>query len=90
MPRPSTSIDAFGRVVIPKRARDRYGLAPGTTIEVEESPAGIVLRAASLEPVARRKDGVLVLTARADVNLEDRIEGDRAARLRHLRGRGGR
>jgi AbrB family looped-hinge helix DNA binding protein len=86
---PSTTIDGFGRVVIPKAARDRYGLLPGTVVELEESPPGILLRPAPTEATVRSKGGILVLTSRAASSLEDAVRADRTARSRHL-GLGGR
>lgn len=84
----SASVDAFGRVVIPKRARTRYGLDPGAMLEIEELPAGILLRPAGAEPTVRREGGVLVLTASAAGNLEDRVRLDRTERATRLTPRG--
>jgi len=81
---PSTTIDGFGRVVIPKATRDRYGLFPGTVVELEEAPPGILLRPASPDAALRWKDGILVLTSRAASSLEDAVRADRAVRARHL------
>ena len=36
-----TTIDAGGRVVIPKRMRDRLGLRPGAEVEVDEADGRI-------------------------------------------------
>ncbi len=36
-----TTIDAAGRVVIPKRLRDRLGLTAGTRIDIVEDGAGL-------------------------------------------------
>lgn len=39
------TLDKFGRVVIPKSIRDRLGLRPGTTLELDQSSEdSIVLR----------------------------------------------
>jgi len=57
------SIDRFGRVVIPKKVRDRLGLRAGSPISIEES--GGELRIAPLKAEAcfyRAADGFLVLT----------------------------
>src|ERR1700730_12671972 len=43
------TIDKAGRVVLPKRVRDRFRLRAGANLELEEHPEGLILR-----PVARR------------------------------------
>jgi AbrB family looped-hinge helix DNA binding protein len=78
------TIDGFGRLVIPKAARDRHGLLPGTVVELEDSPPGILLRPAVTEVAVRWKDGILVLTAPAASNLDDLVRTDRTARSKHL------
>jgi AbrB family looped-hinge helix DNA binding protein len=80
----STSIDDFGRIVIPKSARERYGLTPGTRVDIDQSPDGIVLRPAEARPTVARKNGVLVFTGAAEGNIEDRIAADRAERARRV------
>lgn len=42
-------IDKAGRVVLPKRVRDRFRLRAGADLELEEQPEGLILR-----PVPRR------------------------------------
>jgi len=42
-------IDKAGRLVLPKRVRERFRLRAGADLELEEHPEGLILR-----PVARR------------------------------------
>lgn len=44
-----TTIDKAGRIVVPKRLRDRLGLVAGTEIEIDEDGAGL-----RVEPVFDR------------------------------------
>jgi AbrB family looped-hinge helix DNA binding protein len=72
-----TTIDAAGRLVIPKHLRDRLGLRPG---EVEVVADGAGLR---VEPVAtdelEERDGLLIITA-ADAAIDDEtVQGLRQA-----------
>ncbi len=84
MKRASSSIDAFGRIVIPKSARERFGFEPGTELEIDQSGDAVVLRPVAAEPAVQRKGLVLVLTARPKGSVEDRVALDRAARAEHL------
>lgn len=55
-----TTIDGGGRIVIPKRLRDRFGLRPGQELEIGESDG--VITVAPRYPTARveERDGVYV------------------------------
>jgi len=39
----TTTIDAAGRLVIPKRFRERYGLSPGETVRFVAGDAGVTI-----------------------------------------------
>jgi AbrB family looped-hinge helix DNA binding protein len=83
-----TTLDPFGRVVIPKSVRVRLGLEAGAVLEVDESDDTIVLRPVSDEAPLRREGGVLVFGGVALAPLEDavgRLRGERQARLGRLR-----
>jgi len=40
----SVALDKAGRVVLPKPLRDRFGLRPGDTLDLEIAEAGVVLK----------------------------------------------
>ena len=49
-------IDRSGRIVVPKRLRERFGFRPDSEIEVVEGPGGLLLRPAQEKPsLALRK-----------------------------------
>lgn len=54
-----TTIDAAGRLVVPKALRDRLGLEPGTTVDLSQYGAGL-----QLIPVSRT---ARIRTVRGDV-----------------------
>lgn len=65
----SATIDAGGRVVIPKSIRDRQGLVPGTEIEIAErdgwveiSPVPTAMELVGDSPVASTDRAMPVLT----------------------------
>ena len=43
-------IDRSGRIVVPKRLRERFGFRPDSEIEVVEGPGGLLLRPAQEKP----------------------------------------
>jgi AbrB family looped-hinge helix DNA binding protein len=55
-----TTLDRFGRVLIPKRLRNDLGLEPGAILEIEATPEGFVLKPLHEEPLIMEKEGVMV------------------------------
>lgn len=81
-------VDKAGRIVLPKKVRDRLRLRPGSALKVEEGPEGLFLR-----PVERRaslveKDGILVHMGEAppDFDWNRAVEEHREERIRDLAG----
>ena len=60
-----TTVDRFGRIVIPKRVRESLGLSPGTKMEIESVGDEVVLKPVREEPSVVDKDGVLIFTGLA-------------------------
>jgi AbrB family looped-hinge helix DNA binding protein len=54
------TIDQVGRVVIPKKIRERYHMRAGTELILENEPDGISLKVSNKEPSLIRKAGILV------------------------------
>ena len=54
------TIDKLGRIVIPKKVRDRFNLVAGSEIELEPLSDGIRLRVTAGEPALGVKRGILV------------------------------
>lgn len=69
-----TTLDRFGRIVIPKRVRDELGLDAGSVLQIEEAEGRIVLSLRRDEPDLVREDGVLVFTGEATGDLEGAVE----------------
>lgn len=61
-----TTIDAAGRVVVPKRLRSQLGMTGGTEVEVSERDGAVEIRPVGREVIlARDSDGGSVLTVPA-------------------------
>ena len=84
-----TTVDKFGRIVIPKTVREHYGLGPGTVLEIKSRNEDIVLHPRRAEPDLVVEDGVLVFTGRAEGDLEEVVAQQREERIAQLCGRQG-
>ena len=81
-----TTVDRFGRVVVPKSMRDRLGLRAGSAIEIEESDGRLSLRPVEEQSSLAMKEGVLVFTGAAIGDLEVAVAADREQRVNRLAG----
>jgi len=81
-----TTIDRFGRVVVPKSLRERLDLRAGSEIEIVEADGGLSLRPVHEGSPLALKEGVLVFTGRAVGDLEAAVAADRDERARRLAG----
>ena len=79
-----TTLDKFGRIVIPKRVRDDLGLFPGSVLKIEERAKEIVLKPAPESTPLVLKDGVLVFTGEVEGDVETILRRDREERSRKL------
>ena len=79
-----TTLDRFGRIVIPKPVREGLGLRAGSVLEIEEREDRIVLSVRREEPDLVREDGVLVYTGEAVGDLEEAVEAQRRSRSRDV------
>ena len=76
-----STLDRFGRVVIPKPVRDELHLTPGTALSVEERNGEIVLKPTWEEPSLKRKGGLLVFAGQPTGDLLDAVDKHRRERL---------
>jgi AbrB family looped-hinge helix DNA binding protein len=65
------TMDAAGRVVVPKPLRDRLGLHAGSVVEISQYGAGLQLVPASRTARLVEENGVLVATG--DTPIDDEI-----------------
>lgn len=82
-----TTLDGFGRVVIPKPTREHFGLEPGSTLTVEEGKDGILLRPAAAAAPLRMKGRVLVFTGEVTGDADQVLSRVREERIQRLSGR---
>lgn len=85
----NVKIDGAGRIVVPKRVRERFGFKPGMDVEMVEGPEGLLLRAAERRPALVREGVLLVHTGPAppEYDLRNVVEDERDERMREIWGR---
>lgn len=79
-------LDKLGRVVLPKPLRARYGLRPGTELEISEGPQEFALRPAPSGPTWVEDQGMWVHQGKPQRGLDfaQALRDDREDRLRRL------
>ena len=80
-----TSLDRFGRIVIPKKIREDFNLKAGTPIRIEESEQTIILTPVHGEPNLHVKDSVLVFSGSPLEDLGDTLAKHREERIKSIR-----
>ena len=63
-----TTIDAVGRIVVPKPLRDALGLVPGTTVDISRYGAGLQLVPAGRTARLTGESGVIVATGETTID----------------------
>ena len=76
-----TTLDRFGRVVIPKRLREDLGLHPGSVLQIKQDDQKIFIEPMHEEPRMAVKKGVLVYQGVASEDIERAIKDHRQERL---------
>jgi AbrB family looped-hinge helix DNA binding protein len=79
-----TTIDKFGRVVIPKKIRDEHDLEPGTQVRIEEKNDVIILIPVRGDQNLQFKDGVLVYTGMPMGDIAEAVSKHREKRARSV------
>ena len=79
-------MDKSGRVVFPKRLRERLGLKPDMELEAVEKPGGVLLRLVEQQPSMGQVDGLWVHrgTAAPDVNWGRVLDDVREERIQSV------
>jgi AbrB family looped-hinge helix DNA binding protein len=79
-----TTLDRFGRIIIPKGVRDDMGLEAGAILQIEKEGEKIVLQPVHGEPQVMEKKGVLVFTGTAVGDVGAALHEHRKSRLKKM------
>jgi AbrB family looped-hinge helix DNA binding protein len=77
-----TRIDRFGRIVIPKKIRNDFGLSVNSEVEIETTADNnIIVHPKLVKPFVLDKDGVLVVCSEPTEPFENFLIKDRNDRI---------
>ncbi len=79
-----TTLDRFGRIIIPKDVRDDMGLEAGAVLQIEKKGEKIILQPVQGEPKIMEKKGILVFTGAAVGDVGAGLHEQRKRRLSSL------
>lgn len=79
-----TTLDKFGRVIIPKRLREHLGINSETALNISEDNERIVIEVVKEKTPIVNRDGILVFTGKLEKKRNDLIRSDRNKRMRKL------
>jgi len=80
-----TTLDKFGRIVIPKKIRKDLGIQAGTEVIVEERGQVIYVKPVQDVPPLVVKEGILVYRGHAEGDLTRAVAAEREKRIGKLR-----
>lgn len=79
-----TSVDKFGRVLIPKPVRDELGLSPDMPLELVLEAGAVTIKPILEQPLLVSEAGVLVYNGQPDGDMEQAHQQLRASRIDKL------
>jgi AbrB family looped-hinge helix DNA binding protein len=79
-----TTLDRFGRIIIPKGVRDDMGLEAGAVLQIEKKGEKIILQPVQGEPKITEKKGILVFTGTAVADVGAAVHEHRKSRLKKM------
>lgn len=79
-----TTLDKFGRIIIPKKIRKHLGINLGTKLNISEDGDRIIIEPVNEKEPVIEKNGILVFTGKLERNVEDLVRKDRELRIKKL------
>jgi AbrB family looped-hinge helix DNA binding protein len=86
--KPTTRVSTKGQVILPKAVRERRHWGPGTRLAVEETPEGVLLKAAPLFAPTRPEDVAGMLAYSGPAKALEEMDAAITAEVRRRRARG--
>ncbi|MBM3710237.1 MAG: AbrB/MazE/SpoVT family DNA-binding domain-containing protein [Actinobacteria bacterium] len=86
MKKTKITIDRFGRIVIPKKIRNDFGIQPGNDLIIKESREGFLITPVKEKEIISEEDGFLIITPSSDIDFENLLENLREERMKKITG----
>lgn len=75
-------IDKFGRIIVPKKIRSKYGIDSKTEFLISDKPEGFLLTPLKKEPSIIEDDGLLIINGQLGIdNLDEFIKKQREEKI---------
>jgi len=79
-----TTLDKFGRIIIPKQIRDHLGLKAGEILQVEELENKVLLKPVKEESSLRVKEGLIVFSGTSIGDVAETVRTLRTERINEI------
>ncbi len=79
-----SSLDKFGRIIIPKKVRKQLGITSETILTIEEDGSRIIIEPIQPEGSIVKKDEVLVFVGKPEGEVDQLLTIDRTQRMDKL------
>ena len=83
-----TTLDKYGRLIIPKRFREHLGITQNTNLNIKEEGKRIVIEPIQDDDVIVNKEGILVYTGNISGGTEELLKTNRSNRLKKVASQG--
>lgn len=81
-----TTLDKYGRILIPKKMRRKMGIAENAQLKLVQKENRLIIEPIPEEPPLIIENGFLVYTGEMPDNVDDFIQKDREDRMRQVLG----
>lgn len=79
-----TTLDKFGRVLIPKKLREHLGLSLNSPVNIMDEGNRIIIETVKENEALINKDGILVFTGKVQKDLTDELKRSRSRRMDNI------
>jgi len=79
-----TKIDKFGRIIIPKKIRNEFGLRSNSEVLIEAAGDGIIVHPGTSIPFVADREGIIVVCSEPTETFSDFIKKDREDRIKKM------
>jgi AbrB family looped-hinge helix DNA binding protein len=79
-----TTLDKYGRVIIPKKVREHLGIDTKSSLNISEDGKRIIIELIKEKAPIVDRDGILVFTGKLEDKKSELIKSDRNKRMKKL------